>query len=204
MLHSTNASPANTRATLLLRLNSEAPAREIAWREFHDLYAPIIVAFARKLGARSQDIPDVLQDVLTGFFAVVPKFVYDPAIGRFRGYLKTCTWRIFQKRLGKQLLFAGRSLEHIDPSEIQVEDTWNDVWEREKLHRALGIVRDRYLARPSKAKTFRAFEMYVLLERDADSVARELGMNVDSVHKAKQRVSRALRIEANSIDASTG
>jgi RNA polymerase sigma factor (sigma-70 family) len=204
MVDHTASNPANTRATLLLRLKSNAPVREIAWREFHDLYSPIILGFARKMGARSQDISDVLQDVLVGFFAVAPEFVYDPAKGRFRGYLKTCTWRMFQKRLGNQVHFGGRSVEHIDPDELQVEATWNDIWEREKLQRALNVVRDRYLAQPTKARTFRAFEMYVLLERDADAVARELGMSIDSVHQAKARVSHALRVEANASDESNG
>ena len=204
MANALDTNPANTRATLLLRLRCDAPIREVAWREFYRVYSPMIVGFARKMGARPQDTADVLQDVMTGFFAVVPAFVYDPAKGRFRGYLKTCTWRIFQKRLGKELQCAGRSLESVDPGELQVEATWNDVWEREKLHRALKVVGDRYLAQPNKAKTFRAFEMHVLLEREAEVVARELGMSVDSVHKAKARVSRALRIEATAIDESVG
>ena len=202
MVRCTDPNPANTRATLLLRLRLNTPAREIAWREFHDLYSPVIVAFARRMGARPQDIADVLQDVLMGFFAVAPAFMYDPTKGRFRGYLKTCTWRVFQKRLGKNLRLDGRSLEQVDPSEVHVEAAWNDVWEREKLHRALQVIRDRYLAQPSKAKTFLAFEMYVLLERDAESVACELDMSVDSVHQAKVRVSQALRVEANAIDQS--
>ncbi|MDB5330037.1 MAG: hypothetical protein JWP03_1188 [Phycisphaerales bacterium] len=196
--------PANTCATLLLRLRSGSESTEIAWREFYDRYSPIIVAFARKMGAKSQDIGDMVQEVMLGFFSVAPEFVYDPAKGRFRAYLKTCTWRIFQKRLGKELRLGGRSLEQVDPAEVQIDTVWNDIWEREKLHRALDIVRDRYLSQPTKAKTFKAFEMYVLLERDAEVVARELEMSVDSVHQAKARVSKALRAEAIAMDETAG
>jgi len=194
-----HSDPHQTRDTLFFRLKADAPGRELAWREFYEQYAPIISGFCRKMGVRPHDTHDLVQDVIMGFFAVSPEFVYDPAAGRFRGYLKTCTWRIFQRRLGKQLRIGGRSLESVDQNEIQVESTWNDVWESEKLQRALARVRDRYLARPDKAKTYRAFEMYVLLERDAETVAKDLNMSLDSVHQAKSRVSKALRIEMDAL-----
>lgn len=117
MAEPTDPVPANTSATLLLRLKCTAPAREFAWREFHDVYSPIIIAFARKMGAKPQDFTDIRQDILLGFFVVSPEFIYDPTKRWFRGYLKTCNWRIFQKRLSKELLFGGRSLDGVDPSE---------------------------------------------------------------------------------------
>lgn len=66
------------------------------------------------------------------------------------------------------------------------------------------IVRDRYLADPGKAKIFRAMEMYVPLEREAEHVAQELEMSVDSVHQEKARISKALRVEATALDESAG
>ena len=54
-----------TNPTIFLRLNeSRGAPREIAWDEFGARYAPIITAFARRLGARPQDVDDVVQDVL--------------------------------------------------------------------------------------------------------------------------------------------
>jgi RNA polymerase sigma-70 factor (ECF subfamily) len=182
-----------TRHTLFLRLRPDAPAREYAWREFHEIYAPIIAGFARKMGAREQDVADLVQDVLLGFFSASPKFAYDPARGRFRGYLKTCTWRAFQQRFGTRLRGDQRDLADIDAGELCVDQAWNDVWEGEKLQQALDCVREEYVSWPERAKTFQAFEMYVLLERPADEVAAELGMSVDSVHQAKSRISRAIR-----------
>ncbi len=85
-----------TAKSLFIRLRDGAPAREIAWEKFFERYAPIIKAFARKLGVRPHDIDDLVQDVIVRFFSALPEFSYDPAKGRFRGYLKTCTWRVFQ------------------------------------------------------------------------------------------------------------
>jgi DNA-directed RNA polymerase specialized sigma24 family protein len=189
-----------TSLTLLLKINQNAPAREMAWRDFYELYAPIISGFARRMGARQQDVADIVQDVMAGFFSASPQFVYDPLKGRFRGYLKTCTWRLFRKRMGNAMLANERSLDHAYPPDVVAEEAWNDVWETEKLQRAMAIVRDRYLGRPDKMKTFRAFELYVLLERDADGVSKELAMPVASVHQAKTRVSKAIRAEMDSME----
>ncbi len=193
-----------TRQTLFLRLNAETPGREIAWRDFYGRYAPIISGFARKIGVDSHDVPDIIQDVMLGFFAVSPRFVYDPARGRFRGYLKTCVWRACQAHVGTRLRFDGRPIEQIDPAEPNIEATWNEVWDTEKLQRALEVVRTRYLARSDKARTFRAFEMYALLDSSAEDVAKELGISVASVHQAKTRVTKAIKAAADEIDSTNG
>jgi RNA polymerase sigma-70 factor, ECF subfamily len=190
-----------TRSTLLLRLRLDAPAREIAWREFYEYYGPLIGGFARKMGAASDVIEDVIQDVLLGFFSVSPEFTYDPSLGRFRGYLKTCTWRKLQKQLDANLQFGARRVCDLDLADLQVDAIWVDIWEREKLHRVVNMVREQYSTRPDKMKTFQAFEMYVMLERPAEEIAAELGMSVDSVHQAKSRVTKALRQTMEAINA---
>jgi len=94
------SSPSITLASLLLRLRHYGPAREVAWNKFYDLYAPIISGFARRIGADRGDVEDLVQNMLRAFFAVAREFVYDPAKGRFRSYLKTCGWhRIGDKHL---------------------------------------------------------------------------------------------------------
>ena len=143
--------------------------------------------------APPSEIDDVVQDVLLGFFAAIPEFTYDPARGRFRGYLKTCTWRKLQARMGNRLLVKGHAIEDIDSAEPAVEAVWDDLWQSQRLQKALALTREHYLARPDRARTFLAFEMYAILERPAEEVARELEMSVAGVHQAKTRISKALR-----------
>jgi RNA polymerase sigma-70 factor (ECF subfamily) len=193
-----------TRPTLLLRLRPESPARELAWEEFHRCYAPMIAGFARKMGARAQDREDVVQDVMTGLFSASRNFHYDPNKGRFRGFLKACTFRALRRRLGQEARFGGVSLDRVDPDALNVEQAWNDVWEHERLRRALHETRERYESTPERARTFRAFELFGLLEQPADSVARDLGMSVDSVHQAKHRVTKALREKLEELEESEG
>ena len=192
----------NTRASLLLRLKLDGPAREVTWAEFYELYAPIIAGFGRRMGARAQEAEDLVQDVLKAFFCASPEFSYDPQRGRFRGYLKTCVrnkLRELRRRSGP----ATTSLE-IEPSDERVESAWEDVWETEKLHRALQLTRDRYATNADRQRTFRAFEMCTLLGRSTEEVAAELQLTVESVRQAKSRVSRALRQSFEQLDQITG
>jgi RNA polymerase sigma-70 factor (ECF subfamily) len=197
----TFSDPHVTRTTLLLRLRRDGPEREIAWQEFYDYYAPLIGGFARRMGAASDVVEDVVQDVLLGFFSASPEFRYEPSLGRFRGYLKTCTWRKLRKHLEADHRIGGRCLRDVDTADLEVEAIWEDTWEREKLHRGLDLLRERYSTRPDKVKTFRAFEMSAMLERPAEGIAGELGMSIDSVHQAKSRVTRALRETMEAINA---
>src|SRR3954469_13244450 len=105
----TNDSSAHaTRASLFVRLKSdESQVRELAWSEFTTRYGPVIAGFAKRCGASRQDIDDIIQDVTTSFFAISQEFTYDPAKGRFRGWLKTCTVRSAIRRAGKNLRYRG-------------------------------------------------------------------------------------------------
>lgn len=191
----------DTRETLFLRLRADAPAREVAWREFYERYAPIISGFARRMGAREQDVSDLVQEVMVGFFSACPIFKYDASKGRFRGYLKTCTWRVVRQRLERQPLVYGRCVVDIDQTEAAIDHEWNDIWQTELAHRALEVVRAQYLSHPDRAWTFEAFEACALLERPPEEVARNLGISLDSVHQAKSRISKALRVAMAEISA---
>jgi RNA polymerase sigma-70 factor (ECF subfamily) len=196
--------PYTTRATLLLQLRPDSPVREAAWRDFYEMYAPIIGGFARKMGVRGDDIRDVVQEVMLGFFDISPEFVYDPSRGRFRGYLKTCTWRKIKKRFGSRLRVDDRPVEQIADDEPQVDQAWNDTWEEQDLRRAVEQVRRQYSARADTARTFRAFEMYALLEQPPESIAQQLDISVDSVYQAKARVSKAIKAAMDQFDETIG
>jgi RNA polymerase sigma-70 factor, ECF subfamily len=191
MLYTKN--PINTRASLLLRLRESGKKREIAWEEFYQMYAPVIAGFARKTGLARQDVSDVVQEVLLGFFSASPEFVYDPSRGRFRGYLKTCTWRIIQRRLAKRMAVSGTPVEEIASTDPTMEQVWDELWESEKLRRAMEMVREKCQQRVDRARNFQAFEMFTLLGRPAKEVAEELAISVDSVHQAKRRITSAIK-----------
>jgi RNA polymerase sigma factor (sigma-70 family) len=197
MNHSEVRQP-ETNPSVFLRLNRmDTAVREVAWEEFHRRYADTIAGFARQLGLRSADLEDVVQDVLLGFYAASPTFVYDPAKGRFRGYLKTCTFHAAHRRAGSNARFRDRPLEQVDPEALEVEQVWNDVWEQEQLRRAIEDVKREI----GTTKTFRAFELYVMLDTPPLEVSRRLGLHIDNVYRAKEGVTKKLREKLNAIRA---
>jgi len=187
-----------TNPSIFLRLKqSDAAPREFAWEEFHARYAPIIAAFAGRFGAKKQDVDDVVQDVMIGFFAKSPTFLYDASKGRFRGYLKVCTYRALGHHLGKQARFNGVPIDHIDPEAISVEHAWNEIWEQELFQRAMQQLR----AQMGDTKTFQAFERYVAFNQPAETVAAELDLHLTSVYRAKREVTELLRQRIQALTA---
>src|SRR5215213_1897943 len=90
-----------TRASLLVRLRD--PRDEDAWRQFIDLYAPVVYGYARKQGLQDADAADLSQEVLSAVADSVGRLEYDPHRGAFRNWLftlvrrKLSNWRRAQK-----------------------------------------------------------------------------------------------------------
>ena len=185
-----------TNPSIFLRLNAgDAQPRELAWDEFNTRYVPIVANFARRLGCKSQDVDDVVQDVMLGFFLTSPAFVYDPTKGRFRRYLKICTYHTLQKRFGKQAKIHGKSLDEIDPESIAIEQIWNDAWEQQLISHAIEQIRSDM----GHTRTFAAFEMIVILDESAAVVSQKLGLHIKSVYRAKDQVTRLLKSQLHEL-----
>jgi len=204
MNEDTNHDTYRTNPSILLHLNESSPMpKQVAWQEFYDFYTPIVAGFARNFGASPQDIQDVIQDVMLGFYRVSPNFVYDPTRGRFRGFLKVCTFRALRARMTANRRMQTNKLEDLDPESPEVTQAWSQQWDQELLRRAMQSVRQDY-QEPSRQKTFRAFELYVILGKDSDEVARELDMEINSIHKAKERITKALRKKIEEFNSDAG
>src|SRR3984893_2131903 len=80
-----------TRASLLVRLRD--PRDESAWKEFVDLYAPLVYGYARKQGLQDADAADLSQEVLGAVAGAVGRLEYDPHRGAFRNWLFTVVRR---------------------------------------------------------------------------------------------------------------
>src|SRR5947208_4776524 len=80
-----------TRASLLVRLRD--PLDAAAWREFVDLYTPLVYGYARKQGLQDADAADLTQEVLGAVVTSVGRLEYDPARGAFRNWLFTLVRR---------------------------------------------------------------------------------------------------------------
>src|ERR1700745_3989583 len=80
-----------TRASLLVRLRN--PQDNGAWREFVDLYAPLVYGYACKQGLQDADAADLSQEVLGAVLAAVSRLEYDHSGVTFRNWLFTIVRR---------------------------------------------------------------------------------------------------------------
>ena len=191
----------STNPSIFLRLNrTERTPRELAWAEFRARYAPVIAAFAKRFGVTSHDADDVVQDVILGFYAKSPTFVYDPARGRFRGYLKACTIHALQKRAQPARTQKTVPLGELDPAAPEAEHAWDDLWSQQLLRRALEQTRAQYNDRD----TFRAFMLTAIDGKSPADAAAQLGMSLANVYKARARVTEAVRARLEALREEEG
>lgn len=182
--------PYKTHPSIFLRLRADGTLdRQLGWEEFNRIYGPVIAGFARNSGLKPQEVDDILQDVLLGFFRVVDNFVYDPRKGRFRGYLKRVTLNAIRSRRRRRRPQQNVP-EEMDPAAegSDLENAWEREWTEHLLRRALEEVRATV-----QPKTMQAFELYGIKGMPAEEVAKETGMTEAAIRHAKMRVLDQLR-----------
>lgn len=180
-----------TRASILIRLKSDGTLdRDLGWEAFAAFYTPVIAGFARNTGLGRQEVDDIIQDVLMGFFRVSNRFEYDPTKGRFRAYLKRITVNAIRSRYRKRSQESALP-ELFDPADpSRLEDVWDAQWTERLLERAMETVQTTVAHR-----TWQAFELHGHRGVPCKAAAEELNMSPESVRHGKMRVAKAIREE---------
>jgi len=185
-----SSDPYRTHPSIFLRLRADGTLdRQLGWEEFNRVYGPVIAGFARNAGLKPQEVDDIMQDVMLGFFRVVDNFVYDPRKGRFRGYLKRVTLNAIRSRRRRRRPQQNVP-EELDPAaeSNDLEVAWEREWTEHLLRRALEEVRTTV-----QPRTMHAFELYGIKGMPAEEVAKETGMTEAAIRHAKMRVLDQLR-----------
>ena len=182
-----------TRASLLVRLRD--PQDDAAWREFVDLYAPLIYNHARKQGLQDADAVDLSQEVISAVAGAVGRLDYDPRRGTFRSWLftivrrKLSNWRRAQKHRprGSGNADTQRRLERCPVADAPEAD-WDAEWQERVYAWACEEVR-----RDVSPATWEAFWRTAIDGRPGKQVAADLGLTVAAVYHARSRVLARLK-----------
>ena len=188
-----------TRPSLLLRIRNADDVG--AWREFAEVYGPLIHRFARNQGLQDADAADLAQEVLYAVAGAIGRLNYDRQLGRFRGWLLT----VARSKLSN--LFARRkrqpqgtgdsglqeSLQRV-PSASDEEAFWDAEYERRLFEWAAERVRPSF-----QATTWQAFWMTAVDDKDVKEVSVQLGLTVGAVYIAKSRVLARLKEQIQEI-----
>jgi RNA polymerase sigma-70 factor (ECF subfamily) len=188
-----------TRPSLLIRVRNSGDGE--AWREFTEIYAPLIHRFARKQGLQDADAADLAQDVLCSVASAIGKLNYDRQLGKFRSWLltvahsKLCNQVAQRKRQpqGSGDSAFCEALQNV-PASSEHEAYWDEEYERRLFEWAAEKVRTGF-----QESTWQAFWQTTVEGLDVKDVAEKLGITVGAVYIAKSRVLSRLKEQIQEI-----
>lgn len=183
-----------TRQSLLMRVRDTRDTA--AWRDFVDLYAPLIYRFARGRGLQDADAADVAQNVLGAVARNLGEFDYDPALGKFRTWLFEITRRQvlkWQRGQLRQTPAAGGS-EHLDLLNQAPAAAETDEWDREYQQQRF-LWAARRVEAHADPTLWQAFWRTAVENVRASEVAEALGLSVGAVYTAKSRILTKIKLE---------
>lgn len=175
-----------TSPTLLERIRR--PDDPAAWKEFVQLYTPLLYHWAGQLGLQSAEAADLVQDVFVNVLKAMPEFQYD---GRrsFRAWLCTLARNKFRDARRKHMpLAAGSGMDEMPVTSDPIAEVDEAEYRRFLTERALQLARSEFAP-----ETWQAFWGVVVEGRTANEVAKQFGLSVNAVYLARGRVLRRLR-----------
>lgn len=164
-----------------------------AWARFVELYTPLLLSWAYRLGLPRQEATDLVQDVFTHLVNKLPGFVYDRQRS-FRGWLKTVAHNLWRTSQRRRELPAASAVDLDGLPAPEVEAFWEADYRRHLVDRALGVMKSEF--QPS---TWQACWEMVVNGRAAEAVGAELGLSADAVRAAKYRILNRLRRELDGL-----
>ena len=179
-----------TPPSLLQRLH-ESP-EQAAWEQFVEMYTPLFFSWTSRLRLNDNEAADLVQDVFAVLVEQLPNFVYDGQKS-FRAYLKTILlnrWRNHLRRRSSEAVAGHADIEAIAADSDTAPEFEEAEYRRYVVGRALALMQAEF-----QPVTWSACWEFVVRDRPAAEVAKELGISVNAVYLAKSRVLRRLRVE---------
>src|SRR5437868_5667868 len=194
-----------TRRSLVLRLRNLDD--EAAWKEFIEIYEPLVYRIARRKGLQEADARDLCQDVFRGVASAIERWDPDPAKGKFRSWLFRIARNMivnFLVREKRQPHGSGRtSVQELLEAQPAVDSDGQAEFALEFKRRAFRWAAQR-VRNEFTESTWQAFWQTGVQNRPVEEVAGELGMSAGAVYVARSRVLARLRDRVEQLTEDTG
>lgn len=167
----------------------------VSWERFYHFYMPLIRMHGKDCGITEQDLDDLVQNVLISINTIISGFRYNPAIGRFRDYLR----KIIQAR-SADLLRSLYKNEFVPLTETmdgpvldqQFEEEWHDYIQSSSLE---------LLKKEINILHYQIFLMLDMQNRSIKEVSKLYNLPESTVYSIRQRTETKLHDIAESLDA---
>lgn len=193
----------DTRISLILRL---AAAEDVeAWREFAAVYAPAVMALARRRGLQAADAEDFLQELLLAVARAAGRWQPDHSRARFRTWLYRVARNLLADHFQRRASMIASQADGLEPAAEPVDgslpgerldEEFQLEYRRAQFHRAAQLVRQRV-----SAATWEAFAATAIDGVPVAAVASRLGISPGNVYVARSRVMKLLRQEVEHLQA---
>jgi RNA polymerase sigma factor (sigma-70 family) len=181
-----------TRPSLLLRVRDVKD--DLAWREFVEIYTPLVYTFCRNRGLQEGDAADVSQEVMRVVSQAMPEFQYDAARGKFRGWLLQITrhrlYKFFDRQRRSPQSASETTVERFFNQEPGVDEQtrWDEDFRQRLFDWAAEKARAEF-----QSTTWEAFWLTSVQSVSVKEVAARLGISIGAVYIARSRVIARLR-----------
>ena len=195
-----------TRPSLLNRLKSGDDTE--SWQDFYRIYGKLVRDFAIQAGLTDTEADEVVQETAIAMSRHLPEYRYDPKVCRFKTWLLNQTsWRIkdqFKKR--KKETAQNHSSEHgndetatinrvPDAAATDLDAVFESQWRKNLFDVAVERVKLKF-----SLKQFQIFDLVVLKEWPAATVAQSLGVSLANVYVTRYRISAAIKQETRRLE----
>ncbi|TWU58984.1 ECF RNA polymerase sigma factor SigE [Rubripirellula tenax] len=194
------ASPPETRASLILRLQDAADIA--AWDEFAEVYAPVVYRSARRLGLQAADADDVVQEVLSAVAQSVKDWIVREDRGPFRAWLyriaRNTAIDFLTRRKHRPWADGGDEATR-QFNEVEAAEDVSSQFDIEVRREIFARASDRVQSQVSDT-TWKAFHRTAVHGEPIEAVAAQLGVSPGSVYIARSRVMKRLQSAVKSFE----
>jgi RNA polymerase sigma-70 factor (ECF subfamily) len=186
-----------TPLSLLERVRAHNPE---AWHRLVGLYQPLVLCWCARAGVHATDAEDVAQEVFAAAASALERFHRDQPGDTFRGWLRAITRNqvllLFRRSRGQPQAAGGSDAwQHLQAVADPLPGPGEEEDEVGQLYlRATELVRGEF-----EERTWQAFWLTVVEDRDPADVAGELNMTPNNIRQARSRVLRRLRQEVGDL-----
>jgi RNA polymerase sigma-70 factor, ECF subfamily len=169
---------AQTNTSLIFRVRNVDDHE--SWREFVELYEPLLTNYIRARGLNINDANDVVQEIFVNLLRALPGFSLDRQKGRFRTWLYQITIHAVANH-GRRTSSRNRAEDGFRQQFDEVDNQEPDrEWIQAHRRRILEYVLPK-IKEASQPKTWFCFEQHVLRGRAGTEIARDLGLTANAV-----------------------